>query len=185
MKTDEALPEIIEIIDDDADVFGDRLRSTTLHDAGGPRWIAPAAAAALTLLIGYGVVSSSASNPLPKAAPAPSTTLPAPTSSVPAPTTTEAPPPVPYYAADPPREFAVADAEFGRFSRRQPNTTFQLWATEGATGTSGSWFSIETVLSFGEHLAVYLPDAYRVDTDHTPIAISHTRSGTTIAQFAP
>ena len=35
MKTD-ALPEIIEIIDDDVDPFGERSANTPIHDSGGP-----------------------------------------------------------------------------------------------------------------------------------------------------
>ena len=32
----EALPEVIEILDDDTDPFGDRASNTTIVDVGGP-----------------------------------------------------------------------------------------------------------------------------------------------------
>ena len=38
----EALPEIIEILDDGTDPFGDRATNTTNLDTGGPRWVGPA-----------------------------------------------------------------------------------------------------------------------------------------------
>src|SRR3954469_3320897 len=102
MTSDEA-PGIIEIIEDDNNPFGERAPSHTLDDAGGPRWIAPVAVAALVAIIGFGVATS-ASSGVPKAAPAPSTTVPEATTTVPAPTTTLARKLVPYYAASPPRE---------------------------------------------------------------------------------
>ena len=93
MKTEET-PEIIEIIDDDIDVFGDRGANTTMYDAGGPRWIGPVAAVALLAIIGYGVATSASTSSVPKVAPAPSTTAGVPTTTQPAPTTTEVPKPL-------------------------------------------------------------------------------------------
>src|SRR3954451_6906628 len=100
MRTDEApgIIEIIEIIEDDNNPFGERAPSHTMEDAGGPRWIGPVAAAALVAIIGYGVATS-ASSGAPQVAPAPSTTVPHPTTTIPVPTTTIAPKLVPYYAA--------------------------------------------------------------------------------------
>ena len=72
MNTDESL-QIIEIIDEETDQFGDRSTAVAADDVGGPRWIAPLAVAALVGLIGYGVVTSGHGSP--KAAPAPSTSL--------------------------------------------------------------------------------------------------------------
>ena len=39
----DASVEIIDIIDDDINAFGNRAPSTTIHDTGGPRWIGPPA----------------------------------------------------------------------------------------------------------------------------------------------
>ena len=56
VRTD-TLPEIeiIEIIDDDVDAFGERGANTTIHDSGGPRWVGPLAGISLVALIGYGL----------------------------------------------------------------------------------------------------------------------------------
>lgn len=177
--------EIIEIIDDDIDVFGDRASHTLIADSGGPRWVGPVAAAALVALIGYGVATSASTSGAPKVAPVTSSTV-APTTTAPAPTTTIPEPLVPYYAADPPREYTVDHAEIqGRIAG---NSAFfpggyELWATPGATATSGSWFSIESYP--GGNSFISAVDAYRVQTDNQSIAISHTAFGQTIAQFSP
>lgn len=174
-------PEIIEILDDNTDVFGDRAPNATLVDTGGPRWVGPVAAAALIALIAYGVVTSASSSSLPKAAPAPSTVPRTSTTTVPAPTTTQpVPPPVPYYAADPPREFTIDSAEMqtpeGDQFRRG---IFELWAAEGATASSGTWFSIQVVPG-----GVYALDAFRIQTEQQSIAISHTPTGQSVADFS-
>ena len=177
-------PEIIEILDDNTDVFGDRAPNTTLDDTGGPRWVGPVAAAALIALIGYGVATSASSSSLPKAAPAPSTLPRVTTTTVPAPTTTQpAPPPVPYYAADPPREFTIDYAEMQLTDNGftgSANGPYQLWATEGSSASSGAWFSVNTVPGG----AVYAVDAVRVQTDGQSIAISHTPTGQSITQYS-
>lgn len=177
--------EIIEIIDDDIDVFGDRASHTMIADAGGPRWVGPAAAAALVALIGYGVATSASTSGAPKVAPVTSSTV-VPTTTTPAPTTTVPEPLVPFYAADPPREYTVDYAEIqdssGRGSAFFPGA-YELWATPGATATSGSWFSVESYP--GGNSFIYATDAYRVQTDNQSIAISHTEFGQTIAQFSP
>ncbi len=90
---------------------------------------------------------------------------------------------VPYYAADPPREFNVGyvdiqpQLEGGYFA---PGS-YALLATENATAESGRWFSVNTYP--GDAQSVYGTDAYRVVTDQQSIAISHTPSGQSIAQF--
>lgn len=177
-------PEIIEILDDNTDVFGDRAHNATLVDTGGPRWVGPVAAAALVALIGYGVATSASSTSLPKAAPAPSTLPRISATTVPAPTTTQpTPPPVPYYAADPPREFTIDSAEMQLTDngfRGSPNGPYQLWATEGASASSGAWFSINTVPGGG----VYAVDAVRIQTDQQSIAISHTPTGQSVTQYS-
>jgi hypothetical protein len=181
MKT-EALPEIIEIIDDGLDPFGDRVQHTTIRDSGGPRWVGPVAAAALVALIGYGVASSASTSSTPKAAPEPSTSA-APT-TVPAPTTTTEPTPiVPYYSADPPRDFTVqyADIQDPDQNYYGPGN-FQLWATADAGAASGSWFSVEGYASAPD--SVFAMDAYRVDSRGRSIAISHLPSGQSVAQFS-
>ncbi len=176
--------EIIEILDDDIDVFGDRARHTTSADSGGPRWVGPVAAAALVALIGYGVATSASTSGAPKVAPVSSSSV-VPTTTEPAPTTTTPEPLVPYYAADPPREYSVDYAEIEE--RSQGNSFFpggyELWATPGATATSGSWFSIESYP--GGNSFIYAVDAYRVQTARQSIAISHTANGQTIARFSP
>jgi hypothetical protein len=170
--------EIIEIIDDDTTAFGDRAPNTTIHDAGGPRWVGPAAAAALVALIGYGVVTS-ASGGAPKAAPAPTTTAPRVTTTPPTvPPTTVPAPLVPYYAADPPREYSVSGADVYSLDRSFGSSNYQLWATDGSTASSGSWFSIDTYQ--GTPVAT---NAYRVETGELSIAVTRTSSGHAIAQF--
>ena len=174
-------PEIIEILDDNTDVFGDRAPNATLDDTGGPRWVGPVAAAALIALIGYGVATSASSSSLPKAAPAPSTLPRISTTTVPAPTTTQpAPPPVPYYAADPPREFTIDYAEIQAEPTRDSSGSYELWATDGSSSSSGTWFSIQVNPGGG----VYAIDGFRIQTDQQSIAISHTPTGQSVAQFS-
>ena len=181
----EAPPEIIEILeilDDGVDPFGDRTATTALDDSGGPRWAGPLAGAVLIALIGYGVATTASSSSVPKAAPV-STTAAAPTTTQPVTTTTEPPPLVPYYAANPPREFTVQFAEFTDPDRNffAPNK-YQLWATDGATATSGSWFAIESNRgSPGPELAF---EAHRVQSGQRSIAISHPTAGQSLAQFS-
>ncbi|MEY2523307.1 MAG: hypothetical protein QOJ66_1872 [Ilumatobacteraceae bacterium] len=175
--------EMIEIIDDDTDLFGDDAFDPTITDVSGRRWVGPVAAAALVAIVGYGVVTSASSSGIPKVAPvssitpAPRTTLP------PAPTTTIAPPVVPYYSADPPREFSVQFADYvdpGHSFR--PSGNYQLWATPDASGTDGSWFSIYS-LSDGSN-SLYSVDAYRVQPGDQPMAISHNTTGQSVVQFS-
>jgi hypothetical protein len=183
MKTEETTPEIIEIIDDDSDVFGERAANTTVHDTGGPRWIGPAAAAALIAIIGYGIATSASTSSIPKVAPAPSTTVRAPTTTEPAPSTTEPPKLlVPFYAANPPRQLTIAEADTfdPDFNYSGPGF-YQLWATEGATANSGSWFTAVTYSA--AFSSVWATDAYRVQTPNNVITISHLPGGQTSAQF--
>jgi hypothetical protein len=181
----DASPEMIEIIDDDeTDPFGDRASDTTIVDVGGRRWVGPVAAAALAAMIGLGVITSASSTGIPKAVPV-STIPPASrTTQPPAPTTTIAPPVVPYYSADPPREFTVQFAEFVDPQRNpfQADGNYQLWATPNATGASGSWFSIHSLLDGSNSL--YSVDAYRVQPGDQPMAISHTSTGQSVVQFS-
>ena len=179
----DALPAVIEIIEDDGDSFGDRGPTTAIPDSGGPRWVGPTAAAVLIALVGYGVATS-ATKGLPKVA-APPTTSVAPASTAPAqaPTTsTEPPPVVPYYAADPPRQFAVRSADFlAPDTRRLRENDYQLWAVDGASATSGSWFSIEGYDTDPDSL--FTVDAYRAQAGKHPIAIVHLPTGHSVAEF--
>jgi len=183
----DALPEVIEIIDDDADAFGERGRAATTADSGGPRWIVPTAVALLVALITYGVATS-ATKGLPKVA-APPTTTSAPTTTQPkiaktTVTTTDDAPIVPYYSADPPRQFAVQSAELlVPDTRRLREDNYQLWETiDGASATQGSWFSIETFPTGPD--SQYTVDAYRAGSSDRPLTISHLATGQSIAEFA-
>lgn len=194
MKTDEAsqdsatqnsATQIIDIIDDGIDPFGGRTATTTIHDTGGPRWVGPVAAAALIALIGYGVATSASTGGVPKVASAPSTSTPStgsPSTTQPTPTTTLAAPPVPYYAADPPRQFVVQSVDMrepdpGRLDRG----SYQLWAAPHSSANSGSWFSIDSLRTGSQ--SNYLTNAYRLQTGDQSFAISHTPSGQSITQF--
>ena len=178
----DASVDVIEIIDDGTDAFGDRVPNTTIYDSGGPRWVGPVAALALIAIIGYGVATSASDNGAPQVVPASSTTA-VPTTS-PAPTTTVAAPLVPYYAADPPREFRVQfaniqdpqDAYYGGGS-------YQLWAKPDATAASESWFSVESFDGSGP--GTFAMDSYRIQADQMSIAISRPPGGLSIAQFSP
>jgi hypothetical protein len=182
MKTDNA-PDIVEIIDDDSDPFGERATSHTMHDTGGQRWIGPAAAIALVALIGYGVATSTSTNGPPKAQPPATTTATTITvsSTTAAITSTTLPTPaVPYYAATPPAEyelqFAANPVEFS-----DPGSgAYELWATPNATATSGSWFSVETHPGDG---ILNTPDSYRSVLGGVPVTTARTVAGQTIAQF--
>ena len=177
----DASAEIISIIDDDMDAFGDRAGTHTMDEPGGPGWVGPVAAAALVALIGYGVATSASSSSAPKVAPA-STSL-APSTTQPSPTTTVAPPLVPYYAADPPREFTVQHAQFQDPGRNYYGPgNYQLWAIPGASATSGGWFSIESIVAGPD--SVYAVNAYRVQSGERSMAISHSSTGQSIAQFS-
>ncbi|HEY4610684.1 MAG TPA: hypothetical protein VIH06_15815 [Ilumatobacteraceae bacterium] len=182
----DALPEVIEIIDDGVDAFADRGKATPTEDHGGPRWVGPAAVAVLVALIGFGVATS-ATKGLPKVAAPPSTTAAPTTTQPPTVTTTstrtEPAPSVPYYAAEPPRQFAVQSAEFRvPDTRRLRENNYQLWeTTTGASASDGSWFSIESFETGPDSL--YTIDAYRAGSSDRPVAISHLQTGHAIAEF--
>ena len=172
-------PEIIEIIDDDADAFGDRQRSGTMHDVGGPRWPGPVAVVALVGLIGYGVATSTGSAP--RATPINSiNTAPRSTVAVQVPPTTVGARAELYYAADPPREYTVRYAESQQFGNDYGLLDYELWATPGASATTGSWFSVTT--SQGAS-TVYATNSYRLQAGDLSIAMSHTADGHAVAQF--
>ena len=97
----------------------------------------------LVAIIGYGVATTDSSDGSPVAAPVTSTSVTASTPRVP--TTTVPDGVVPYYAADPPREFTVTYANVQQLDHAPyVGYGYQLWATDGASATSGSWFSVMT-----------------------------------------
>lgn len=184
----DASPEIIEILDDDINVFNDRgSTSGGRHggaDAGGPRWIGPAAAAVLVALIGYGVATSASSTSLPRAS-KPTPTTAAPVRPTPTTTTPANAPVVQYYAADPPRQYSVHGADLEVLDHSPYNglefQLYQLWATPGSSAAAGSWFSISATRGTS---IVTAPDSYRIQPGQQSLAISHTPGGQTITKFS-
>ena len=152
------LPDLVEMIDDDVDLFGDRARVAPLKKPRGraPRWVGPVAAAALLAVVGYNVVSSAASA-TPKTKRDPNTVEPE------------------YFVADAPAGFGLYLAE----DRGTPSGTgtaadfadsdpAQLWGTVDATATTGSWF----VISQGTHHATGR-NSYRTIVDGFEVVIEH------------
>jgi len=182
VKADDA-PAIIEIIDDGTNPFDDRAHSHTVQDTGGPRWIGPVAAAALLAIVVYGVATSTSSGAPKVALPSTTTTIVRPATTVPTATvptsTTVAPPQLGYYAATPPDDFTVAFADAGDVGRGFFPGIYELWATDGASASQGSWFSVQT--QPGRPFSV---DAYRVQADDLSVAISHISGGPTVASFS-
>jgi len=183
MTTEDAPPiiDVIEVIEDDNDPFGERPQSHTVQDTGGPRWIGAAAVAALLGIIGYGVATS-ASSGLPQVAPPATTTAPRPTTTIAGPTTTDPAPLVPYYTASTPPEYTIS---YARTNEPDGNyyghSGYELWSTDQATADSGAWFSIETVR---DGSPLYAVDSYSVKADDRSVAISHLYSGQSVAHFA-
>ncbi|MEO7369247.1 MAG: hypothetical protein ABIZ69_00185, partial [Ilumatobacteraceae bacterium] len=192
---DEPSSEIIEVIDDDADAFSEDASSETAIDKGGRRWVGPVAVAALVGLIGYGVATSTSANDSRRAA-APSTTTTTTKTTTTAAVSTSLPtsirppavpldqaPTVPYYAADPPREYAIQYANAQQLDNSQPvGDGYQLWAAGDASATTGSWFSVTTYLGAS---TLNAPNSYRVQSGPLNIAISHTAGGHSITRFSP
>ena len=181
MKTDDSLEmiDIIEIIDDDSDAFGDRRRVATVHDTGGQRWVGPVAAAAFVGLIGYGIATSTSGPSKTARITSSSTSISSPTTAPPQ-STLPAQLSRPYYAVDPPRGFTVQFAESQQFGNDSGLADYQLWATPGASATTGSWFSVTT---YPGAPAVFAPDSYREQAGDLSIAISHAAGGHALVQF--
>lgn len=160
------MPDLVEMIDDDVDLFGDRVRAAPVREPRGstPRWVGPVAAAALLAVVGYNVVSSAVSaTPKPKRDP-----------NVVEPE---------YFVADAPAGFDLYLAE----ERGAAGTTAdfadggpaQLWGTVDATATTGSWF----VISQGTHHATGR-NSYRTIVDGFEVVIEHDPpSGQTRVSF--
>jgi hypothetical protein len=158
MKTEPSY-DIVEMIDDDVDLWGNRLTDGTSDDAGGRfRWAGPAAAAALIAIVGYGVISSAIQTD-PNVSPA-----------APGVISTQ------YYVANAPPGFALYAAEDrdgagALASDFADNGPAQLWATVDASGTHGSWF----VVSEGTHHATGR-NAYRTLVDDIEVVIEREPS---------
>lgn len=183
MKTQQ-LPEIIEILEDDSSAFGDRQRARTVHDTDGPRWVGPVAAAALVGLIGYGVATSTSGPAKPARVTGTSTSIAgaaiASATTVPTTSTVLASQTRSFYAADPPREFAVQLAESQQFGHDSGLANYQLWATPGASATTGSWFSVTTDQGASP---VFAADSLRIQAGGLSMAMSHTAGGHAVVQF--
>jgi hypothetical protein len=145
-----------------------------MHDAGGPRWIGPVAGIALLALLGWGVATSASDDGPPTAAPVNSTTVASPTTTAHPVPTTIPPPPVPYYTADPPREFAIESAEIYPTDGGSGDFNYQLWAVPGSSASSGSWLAIE---AYGGETVT--ENAVRRVVGDTSVAISHLPGGQT------
>ncbi len=166
--------EIIEIIDDEVEFRNGRY---TTHDAVpdvGRRWVGPVAALALVALIGFGVItpansSGATARPVPTTPP-PSTTV---NSSV-----VDTVPAVnlispQFYVADPPpagftMHFAETLGMGGNTADFTDTTTAQLWASDGATANSGTWF----VVSRGTHHATGR-NSYRTLAGDVIVVVEH------------
>ena len=157
MRT-EPLPDLVEMIDDDVDLFGDRARVAPLKEPRGsaPRWVGPVAAAALLAVVGYNVVSSAISA-TPKTKREPNTVEPD------------------YFVADAPAGFGLYLAEdrgaaggTGTAADFAGGDPAQLWATVDASATTGSWF----VISQGTHHATGR-NSYRTIVDGFEVVIEH------------
>lgn len=178
MKTDPRA-EIVELIDDGGvDAFGDDARRRVAADVEGRPWVGALTGAVLVAVVGYGVVTSASSNDGPGAASI-ATSSTALIASRPGPSTAEIG--VPFLAADPPQAFSVHYANLQKVDRSAfQGYTYELWATKDAAAGTGSWFSITTYRGAS---SLRTPNAYRVRTDRATIAISHVRSGHSVAQL--
>jgi hypothetical protein len=151
----ESPPELVEMIDDDWDVFGDHSFNRSSQKSEGARWVGPVAAIALLAIVGYGIATSAIT----------STRAPAPT--IPGLIKTQ------YYVADPPSGFEMYLAEGrdeGGAAARDLSDggPAQLWATVGASATTGSWF----VVSRGSHHATG-ENSYRTIVDGIEVVFEH------------
>jgi len=153
----EPAPDLIEMIDDNGDPFGERRASPQPVDTppGGSRWVGPVAAAVLLAMVGYGVVSSTIDAHKKSAPTAPHLVKPQ------------------FYVADPPSQFHMYLAEqrgdgATHAADFADNGAAQLWATDGASATTGSWF----VVSLGHRHATGA-NSYRTIVDDIEVTIEH------------
>lgn len=131
MRT-EPSPEIIEVIDDDVDAFGEAAGTEDTRRQAAA-WVGPTAAVVLVALVGYGVLSSAITSD--------DTTAPVDPALI---------DPV-YYVAEAPPGFGMYLAEqrgdAGTDTNFAANGPAEMWATPDATATQGAWF----VVSAGTH----------------------------------
>jgi hypothetical protein len=172
VKTESSV-EIIEIIDEENDAFGQRAPARPVND-GGRHWVAPVTAAAMLSVIGYGVISSAISSR--DATPSTPSTTPHTTATrspiVPVSPAVTLVSPV-YYVADPaPAGFTMHFAETlgmgGNTAELTDGGTVELWATPDATSTTGSWFAV----SRGTHHTTGR-NAYRTVVGSTEVVVEH------------
>jgi hypothetical protein len=166
--------EIIEIIDDDIDFRNARHAPPEAASEPGRRWVGPVAALALVGLIGFGVITSAHSNdatarPVPTTLPSSTTVTPSVVATVPAVNVVSPQ----FYVANPaPDGFTMHFAETlgmgGNPADFTDTTTAQLWASDGATATSGTWF----VVSRGTHHATGR-NSYRTVAGDVIVVVEH------------
>jgi hypothetical protein len=170
--------EIIEIIDDDTEAFGDHTGPRTVHDDRASRRGGPVAAVALVAVIGYGVVASTISSDDTTTHPTPTSVL---TTGINNPIKPSSPPArlisPQYYVADPPDGFVMHFAETlgmgGNTAEFTNSASADLWATDDASAKTGSWF----VVSRGTHHATGR-NSFRTVVDDVEVVIEHDqRSG--------
>jgi hypothetical protein len=152
--------QIVEIIDDGGSseaFFGLRSTASKGVTRRGSRWVGPGLAVALLAVVGYAVVSSAVSS-------AP------PTPSTPGPIKSQ------YFVADAPAGFSMYTAEARGEAGGNPTDfadsgSAELWATSGATATTGSWFVISRG---GQHATGR--NSYRTVVDGNEVIVEHDPS---------
>ena len=181
--------EIIEVFDVDVDHFGESYgagvggdgdRGSAGNDGTGfddisvsrrPRWVVPAGLTAIAAVIAMSIGSGSSDTDSTRSA---ATTQPAATTPVtlaPLPTTTD---PATgtgdpaRYVVDLPEGVTVMGAN--EFDIRENGAPTQLWATPGATATTGKWFEISVTGAFGSRLEA-TAEAYRTAVGDTPALV--------------
>ena len=88
---------------------------------------------------------------------------------------------MPYYAADPPRQYRVQFAENFLEQGGFNTEDYQLRVKPGATATSGSWFSM---VSLRGQQSIWGQNAIRLQSDKGSLAIAHLPLGQTSVQFS-
>ncbi|MEY2402402.1 MAG: hypothetical protein QOJ08_2513, partial [Ilumatobacteraceae bacterium] len=171
----EPLPEIIEVIDDDADSLAYRTTTPSPEPAGPgvSRWIGPAAAAVLLVVVGIAVVSSAVDSK-PSRPATPGLIKPE------------------YFVADAPSGFSMFLAE-ARGEDGVDTAHFadapaaELWATPDASATTGSWFVVSRGAqhSTGRNSYRTIVDGIEVVVEHDPASgqrrMSFTKDGQEMA----
>ena len=187
MRRDDS--EIIEVFDVDADHFGESVRAeygsdgdcssddaTDFDDSPvsrRPRWVVPAGLTAIAAVIAMSIGTGSSDTDSARSA---ATTQPAATTPVtlaPLPTTTDPTAASSVndparYVVDLPEDVSVMGAN--EFDIRENGAPTQLWATPGATATTGKWVEISVTGAFGSRLEA-TPEAYRIAMGDIPALV--------------